>query len=44
MVSTCECGDKPSVSIKCGEFLYYLRTSWLPKKESAPWSNEVSNE
>jgi hypothetical protein len=22
----CECGDEPSGSIKCGEFLEYLRT------------------
>jgi len=22
----CECGNEPSVSIKCGEFLEYLRT------------------
>jgi hypothetical protein len=25
--STCECGNKPSGSMKCGEFLDYLRTS-----------------
>jgi hypothetical protein len=23
---TCECGNEPSVSIKCGEFLDWLRT------------------
>jgi hypothetical protein len=28
---TCECGDEPSDSIKCGELL---------QKESAPWSNK----
>ena len=22
VASTCECGNEPSVSIKCGEFLY----------------------
>jgi len=33
----CECGDEPSGSIKCGEFLDYLKASWLPRKASAPW-------
>jgi len=23
---TCECGNEPSVSVKCGEFLDYLKT------------------
>jgi hypothetical protein len=31
-----ECGNEPSGSIKCGEFLDLLRTCWLPKKEFAP--------
>jgi hypothetical protein len=35
---TCECGNEPSGSIKCGEFLDYLRTGLLLKKDSAPWS------
>ena len=26
VVGTCECGDEPSGSIKCGEFLDWLRT------------------
>ena len=26
LVGTCECGNKPSGSIKCGEFLDLLRT------------------
>jgi len=26
VVGTCECGNEPSGSIKCGEFLDYLRT------------------
>ena len=26
VAGTCECGNEPSVSIKCGEFLDYLRT------------------
>ena len=35
---TCECGNESSGSIKCGEFLDYLRTGKLVKKDSAPWS------
>ena len=38
MAVTCECGDELSVSIKCGEFLDWLKTGWLLKKDSAPWS------
>jgi hypothetical protein len=33
-----ECGNGPSVSIKCEKFLDYLRACLLLKKESAPWS------
>ena len=35
---TCECCNEPSVSIKCGEFLDYLRTGQLLKKDSVLWS------
>jgi len=28
----CECGNGPSGSIKCGEFLDWLRAGWLLKK------------
>ena len=38
----CECGDEPSGSVKCGEFLDQLQTSQLVKKDSAPWSELVS--
>jgi hypothetical protein len=38
---TCECGNESSVSIKCGEFLDYLRTGELLKKDSAAWSQSV---
>ena len=38
VAGTCEYGNEPSRSIKCGEFLDYLRTGWLLKKDSAPWS------
>ena len=41
MAGTCACGNEPSGSIKCGEFLDWLRTDYLFKKDSAPWSKEV---
>jgi len=37
VVGTCEC-DEPSGSIKCGEFLEWLKTSQPLKKDYAPWS------
>ena len=37
----CECGNEPSGSVKCGEFLDQLETSQLLKKDSAPWSKYV---
>ena len=39
VADTCECGDEPSGSMKCGEFLDYMRTCQLLKKDSAAWSN-----
>ena len=27
VAATCECGNEPSGSVKCGEFLEYLKTS-----------------
>jgi hypothetical protein len=33
-----EWGNEPSVSIKCSEFLYELRTYQLLGKDSAAWS------
>ena len=42
MADTCDCGNEPSGSVKCGEFLDQLQTSQLLKKDSAPWSKEVS--
>jgi len=41
MADVCECGNEPSGSVKCGEFLDYLETGLLLKKDSAPWSNYV---
>jgi hypothetical protein len=38
VAGTCECGNEPSGSIKCGEFL-----DWLLKKDSAPWSQYVTS-
>ena len=38
VADACECGNEPSGSVKCGEFLDQLQTSWLLKKDSAPWS------
>ena len=38
VADTCECGNEPSGSIKCGEFLDYLRTGQLLKNDSAPCS------
>ena len=48
VADACECGNEPSGSVKCGEFLDQLQTSQLLKKDSAPWSKylllpEVSN-
>ena len=34
----CECGNEPSGSIKCGEFLDQLRTGQLLKNDAAAWS------
>ena len=42
MADTCECGNEPSGSVKYGEFLDQLQTSQLLKKDSAPWSKQVS--
>ena len=44
VVSTCECGNEHSGSIKCGEFLDWVRTGQLLKKDCAPQSQKVSEE
>ena len=41
VADACECGNEPSGSVKCGEFLDSLQTSQLLKKDSAPWSKKV---
>ena len=38
VADACECGNEPSGSMKCGEFLDQLQTSQLLKKDPAPWS------
>ena len=43
VAETCECGDEPSGSIKCGEFLDQLKTAYLLKKDSAQWSKYMYN-
>ena len=35
-------GNDPSGSIKCAEFLDYVRNGLLLKKDSAPWSKYAS--
>ena len=40
MADACECGNEPSGSVKCGEFLDYVQASQLLRKDSAPWSKE----
>jgi len=40
VAGTCECGNEPSGFIKCVDFLDWLRTSQLIKKDSAIWSVE----
>ena len=38
MAGTCDFGNEPSGSIKCGEVLDQVKTGQLLKKGSAPWS------
>ena len=38
VAGSCECRSELSVSIKCGEFFYYLTTYLLLNKYSAPVS------
>ena len=35
---TCKGGNEPSGSTKYGEFLDYMRTGQILKKDSTPWS------
>jgi hypothetical protein len=38
VAGACECGEELSGSIKPGEFLDWLQTSYLFKKDFAAWS------
>jgi len=42
VADACECSNEPSGFVKCGEFLDWLQTSQLLRKDSAPWSKYVS--
>ena len=42
VAGTCECGNEPSGSVKCGEFLDQLRTGQLLKQDPAACSQSVS--
>ena len=42
MAGTCECGNEPSGSIKCREFLDWLKIGYPLKKDSVPSSKYVS--
>ena len=42
VADACECGNEPSGSVKCREFVDQLQTSQLLKKDTAPWIKEVS--
>jgi len=37
VAGTCDCGNELSGSIKCGEFLDWVKTCSLLKNDSAPW-------
>ena len=41
VAGTCECGNEPSVSVKCGEFLDQKRNGQLLKEDYAAWSKQV---
>jgi hypothetical protein len=41
MASSCEHNNEPSGSVKCWEFLEWLRNYWLFKKDSALWSQVI---
>jgi len=43
VAGTCECGNEPCGSVKCGEFLVQLRIGYPLKKDSAPWNKVVKD-
>jgi hypothetical protein len=42
VTGSCEFGNEPSSSIKCGKFLDQLRTCYILKKDFAAWSNIIA--
>jgi len=42
VAGSCECGNENSGSIKCSDYLVQLQTSYMLKKNPAPWSKLVS--
>jgi len=44
VAGSCEYGNEPSGSIKCGEFFDWLRACRLLKKDFAPWSPGILQE
>jgi len=38
VAGSCECCNEPSGTINCGEFLDWLRSCQLLKKDPTPWS------
>ena len=43
MAGTSEWGNEPSGSIKCGEFLDYMKTGWILENDSVPWMEPFKN-
>ena len=43
MAGACEYGNELSVSLNAGNFLISYKTSWLLKKDSAPWCKYKTN-
>ena len=44
MAGTCKCGNEHLGSMKFGEFLNWLKTGLLPKKDSVLWSKQASKQ
>ena len=44
MAGTYDCGNEPSGSMKCGEFLDWLKTGQLLTQDSTAWSKQVVKE
>jgi len=42
VADTFDCGNELQLALKCVEFLNWLQTGYFLKKDSAPFSKEVS--